>query len=37
VIGLAPRPRLLAADWLLGCFGSDRDRAIAELRAFVED
>jgi putative transposase len=36
VVGLAPRPRLLAADWLLGCFGSDRERAVGELRAFVE-
>ena len=36
VVGRAARPRFLAADWLVGCFGSDRARALAELRAFVE-
>ncbi len=36
ILGVAPRPRLLAAEWLLGCFGPDRDRAVAALRAFVE-
>jgi putative transposase len=36
-LGLAPRPPFLAVEWLLSCFGSDRDRAIERLRRFVED
>ena len=35
--GLAPVPRFLTTEWVLGLFGIDERLARRRLRAFVED